>query len=68
MDQSKRAIFVASAVRLAAAAFLIVAVSFALSGCAGQAQPAPPPFGDPITLSHSEWCGTNPPSGYCLYD
>lgn len=21
---------------------------------------------DPITLGHAAWCGTSPPSGYCI--
>ncbi len=67
VDQSKRAIFVASAARLAAAAFLIMGVALALGGCASQAQPAPPSSGYPINEGHTVWCGTNPPSGISLY-
>jgi hypothetical protein len=47
--------------------FIVLAMLLALGACTGQAPP-PPPSGDPITFGHSVWCGTNPPSGYCMYD
>ena len=47
--------------------FIVLALLLALGACTGQAPP-PPPSGDPITQGHSVWCGTNPPSGYCMYD
>jgi hypothetical protein len=47
--------------------FAMLALALALGACASEPL-APPPSGDPVTLGHSVWCGTNPPSGYCMYD
>ena len=49
-----------------AAAFALLA---ALAGCTPP--PAPPErsgTGGDALKSHAQWCGTNPPSGYCTID
>lgn len=45
---------------LAALGLLLVALC-ALAGCL-----EPPPPDDPRGWNHATWCGTNPPSGYCI--
>ncbi|MGH7005288.1 MAG: hypothetical protein ACREIP_15200 [Alphaproteobacteria bacterium] len=40
---------------------LAVAALVLLQGCL---TPAPPD--DPRSYGHARWCGTNPPSGYCM--
>ena len=50
-----------------AAAFALLA---ALAGCS-PLLPAPPErsgTADDALKSHAQWCGTNPPSGYCTID
>ncbi len=50
----------------------LVVVLAALAACTPQRRagitPADAATPDPILQSHSDWCGTNPPSGYCIYD
>lgn len=52
------------------ARLLLLATVLALAGCAaadGRVAPAPPAgTGDPAGSVHSDWCGSNPPSGYCV--
>ncbi len=52
------------AARYAAGLLLLAA---ALAGCT---QPPPPPgvAADEALQGHAQWCGTNPPSGYCSID
>jgi hypothetical protein len=45
---------------LAALGLLLVSLC-ALAGCL-----EPPPPDDPRGWNHATWCGTNPPSGYCI--
>jgi hypothetical protein len=47
--------------RLARAALALAPAAIALAGCL-----APPPAGDPRGWNHAAWCGTSPPSGYCI--
>lgn len=52
--------------RRAAALALLAA---ALAGCTTQpAPPAPSASPDEALQGHAQWCGTNPPSGYCSID
>jgi hypothetical protein len=50
----------------------LIVVLAALAACTSQrptgAAPTDTAAPDPITQGHSVWCGTNPPSGYCIYD
>jgi len=42
--------------------WLLAAVALlALAGCIAPAGPE-----DPRSFGHAVWCGTNPPSGYCI--
>ncbi len=63
LEQAVRALRRASCLSLLAAAF-------ALSACAGPAAEPPPASGEPdeVLQGHSQWCGMNPPSGYCDID
>lgn len=36
-------------------------IVFALAGCLAPAGPE-----DPRSWGHAAWCGTSPPSGYCI--
>jgi hypothetical protein len=46
---------------------VIVAAGMALSSCTLQSGPATYGYqSDPALLSHSQWCATNPASGYCM--
>jgi hypothetical protein len=51
----------ALSVRLARAALICASVAAALGGCL-----APPAPDDPRGWNHAAWCGTSPPSGYCI--
>jgi hypothetical protein len=52
------------AARYAAGLLLLTA---ALAACA-QPPPAPGAAADAAVQGHAQWCGTNPPSGYCSID
>lgn len=45
--------------------FLLAA---ALAGCTPPAPPAQSGTSDEAVQGHAQWCGTNPPSGYCSID
>jgi hypothetical protein len=50
-------------------ALAIFAAGMALTSCAMQSEPATYGYqSDPALQSHSQWCATNPPSGYCGID
>jgi hypothetical protein len=49
-----------------ALAFTAIIMTFALGACT--TEPAPTSYSyqpDPVLMGHSQWCGTNPASGYC---
>jgi hypothetical protein len=47
----------------------VLAATLALAACASSEPPAAPTGApDPALLGHSDWCNTNPPSGYCGID
>jgi hypothetical protein len=50
------------ATRVAGAVALALAV-FSLAGCLTAAPPE-----DQRSWGHAAWCGTSPPSGYCIVD
>jgi len=46
-----------------------LAAALAIAACTPSAPPAAPTGSpDEALQGHSAWCGTNPPSGYCLID
>lgn len=49
-----------------AAGLLLLAA--ALAACTPQPPPAPGVAADEALQGHAQWCGTNPPSGYCTID
>ncbi len=48
----------------------LMAAALALSACTGPAAEQLPATGetDEVLQGHSQWCGMNPPSGYCDVD
>jgi hypothetical protein len=50
--------------------FAALAAALTLGACARQPNVPPGQAGepDPVSLGHSQWCDTNPPSGYCDID
>jgi hypothetical protein len=45
----------------------LLLLTTALAGCT-PAPPAPNVAADEAVQGHTQWCGTNPPSGYCTID
>lgn len=54
--------------RIVALIVTLVAAAACTSQRGTGVAPADTTAPDPISQGHAVWCGTNPPSGYCIYD